>query len=126
MEIKWYFDFRHHKFVAAWIPLLTLDGVDAVAVLRVGGDALDPGLHLGRDLGEHVGVAVEAVHANGRVSINILISTTKCCALISDVCKPVVLQIVERTAGVSPASAEVRLVSARGADMELTVITHKR
>ena len=48
----------------------------------------------------------------------------KCCALISDVRKPVVLKIVERTAGVSPASAEVRLVSARGADMELTVITH--
>ena len=125
MEIKWYFDFRHHKFVAAWIPILTLDGVDAVAVLRVGGDALDPGLHLGRDLGEHIGVAVEAVHADGRVSTNILMmSTAKCCAWISDVCKPVVLQIVERTAGVSPASAEVRLVSARGADMELTVIRH--
>ena len=42
--------------------------------------------------------------------------------MISDVCKPVVLQIVERTAGVSPASAEVRLVSARGADVELTEI----
>ena len=98
----------------------------AVAVLRVGGDALDPGLHLGRDLGEHVGVAVEAVHADGRVSTNniLMMSTAKCYAWISDVCKPVVLQIVERTAGVSPASAEVRLVSARGADMELTVITH--
>ena len=83
MEIKWYFDFRHHKFVAAWIPLLTLDGVDAVAVLRVGGDALDPGLHLGRDLGKHVGVAVEAVHADGRVSTSILISTKKCCASTS-------------------------------------------
>ena len=93
-----------------------------IAVLRVGGDALDPGLHLGRDLGEHVGVAVHAVHADGRVSTNILISTTKCFALISDVCKPVVLKIRERTAGVSPASAEVRLVSARGADVELTVI----
>ena len=66
MEIKWCFDFRHHNFVC--IPILTLDGVEAVAVLRVGGDALDPGLHLGRDLGEHVGVAVKAVHANGRVS----------------------------------------------------------
>ena len=41
-----------------------------IAVLRVGGDALDPGLHLGRDLGEHVGVAVEAVHADGGVSAN--------------------------------------------------------
>ena len=41
-----------------------------------------------------------------------------------DMCKPVVLQIVERTAGVSPASAEVRLVSARGADVKLTVIRH--
>ena len=39
-----------------------------IAVLRVGGDALDPGLDLGRDLGEHVGVAVHAVHADGRVS----------------------------------------------------------
>ena len=36
--------------------------------------------------------------------------------------KPVVLQIVERTAGVSPASAEVGLVSARAADVELTEI----
>ena len=42
--------------------------------------------------------------------------------MISDVCKPVVLKIRERTAGVSHASAEVRLVSARGADVELTEI----
>ena len=47
-----------------------IHGVEAIAVLRVGGDALDPGLDLGRDLGEHVGVTVHAVHANGRVSAN--------------------------------------------------------
>ena len=39
----------------------------AVAILGALHHALDPGLDLGSDLGEHVRVAVEAVHPDSRV-----------------------------------------------------------